>query len=201
MLLWAYHIHIRVLLPLIERPRFSFFITGDKWFLPCTKADRFSITKKIHLKITRYQLINEDKLDINGILKVEYEGFIHIGKITFKAAQLAAPSFNDIKVTRIDIFFSKFYQFVMLRLKSDKTDINYIRVFTVIGVGNEPHCPLMTLSELIFRDFHLADIPYFSLAKEALSRKILINILKTSLAKCTINASNYSGHIFRLDKK
>ena len=146
-------------------------------------------------------MIDDNKLDINAVFKLAYEGLIHIGKITLTASQLAASSLNEIKVTRIDISFSKFYQFVMFRLKSDKTDINHTRVFTVIGVGNEPHCPLMTLSKLIFRDFHLADILYFSLAKKTFSRKILIDILKTRLAKCTVKASNYSGYIFRLDKK
>ena len=95
-------------LQLFEGPQFSLLIKGGKqWFLH-TKAVRLPITREIFLKITRYQPINGDKLNIVAALKVAWENFIHISKITFTAVQQVVLLFKDIKVTRANISFSKF---------------------------------------------------------------------------------------------
>ncbi len=64
---------------------------------------------------------------------MNWESFIWIDKITFTIAQRAALFFKDTKVIRPDISFSKLNQFVTLKLKASKINVNQTWILIVIG--------------------------------------------------------------------
>ncbi len=106
-----------MLLQPFGRLRLSLLIQSGKWSFLHTKTVYLPIMKKIFLKITRHQSTNGDKPNINTAFKVASEGLICIGKITFITVQRATLSIKDTQVTRVDISFSEFHQFLSLKLK------------------------------------------------------------------------------------
>lgn len=57
---------------------------------------------------------------------------MRINKIIFTAAQLSISLSINIKMTKVDIFFSKFDQFVTLRLNTNKTNLNHVGILIVM---------------------------------------------------------------------
>lgn len=156
-----------MLLQLIKDPRSSFLIKGGKWSFLHTKAVHLLITRKILVKINKCWLTYNEKLNIDGGLKVTWEGFIHISEIIFTAAQQAASLFKDTKVTRVNISFLEFDQNAALRLKTSKTDINHIWVLILIGARHDQNCSLAAFYKLFFRNFQPTYAPLFSQTKRA----------------------------------
>ncbi len=124
---------------------------------------------------------------------------MRIGKINFTAAQQAALSFKDTKVTRAHLS-SEFDQFVTLRLKTSKTDLNHTGVLIVIMESHQQTCLVIALCKLFFRDLKPADAPIFSQTKRAFSRQYMIYTLESCHTKCRTNARNYSDHSFQRSK-
>ena len=121
---------------------------------------------------------------------------MRIGEITFIDAQNGVSLFKVTKVIRADISLSEFEQFVMLRLKTSKTDVNHTGVLIVIGATHQQNCPMTVLRKLFFKDSKPADASLFSQTKGIFSRKYLIDIMKSRLAECKIDARNYSSQSF-----
>lgn len=84
-----------------------------------------------------------------------------------------------------------------MKLKTSKTDVNYIGVIIVIWETHQQNCLLTIFCRLFFRDPSPADEPFFSQTKGAFSRKYLIDKLISCFVKCKIDAKNYSCYYFR----
>lgn len=65
-------------------------------------------------------------------------------------------------MTKANIFFFEFEQFVTLRLKTSKTDINDTGVPIVVKEIHQQNGPLTTLCKLFFRNLQPADTPLFN---------------------------------------
>ncbi len=72
---------------------------------------------------------------------------MHIGKIIFTGSQQAAPLLKENKITTTDVSFFKFDQFVMLRLQTSKTDVNYIGVLIVLEPTHKQYCLVTSFGE------------------------------------------------------
>lgn len=92
---------------------------------------------------------------------------MRIGEITFAAVQREALLFKDTKTTRANIFFSEFDQFVTLRLKTSKNDVNYTRILIVIRETHQQNRLLMTFCKLFLLNPKLTDTLLFSQTKKA----------------------------------
>lgn len=66
----AYHIDYGMSLQLFKGPRLNFFIKSGKLTIVCTNTVCLSIIRKILIQITRHQMTNDDKLNIDGAVKV-----------------------------------------------------------------------------------------------------------------------------------
>lgn len=99
-------------------------------------------------------------------------------------------------MTRVDISFMEFDQFVTLRYKTSKTNFNHTSVLIFIEVKHQQHHPVIAFCKLFFMDPEPADPPIFRQTIKVLSRKYLINMLKSRFVKYEMNATNYSGPSF-----
>ena len=120
-----------------------------------------------------------------------------IGKINFTAAQRATLSFQDIQMTKADIFFLEFDQFITLKLKTSTKDVNYIGILLVIKTTHQHHFRLTVFRKLFVKDPQLAYVPLFSQAKRKFGCKYLIDKLTSHFTVFKIDARNYSGYNFR----
>ncbi len=120
LLLQAYHVKHGMLLQLYEEPRLSLLIkNGQRPFLQ-TKTVCRPITKIYFLKITTYQSTNDDKPNIKISLKLALSSFMNMSEITLTSVRQANLLLENTKVTRADISFSEFDQFVTLGFKTSK---------------------------------------------------------------------------------
>ncbi len=81
----------------------------------------------------------------------------------------------------------------MLKLKTNKTKVNYTEVLIVIGVPHQQNCPMTALCKLSFRDLKPADASLLNQTKRVFRHKYFINTMKSFFAEGKINAKNYSG--------
>lgn len=132
LLLWVYYVVHKIPLQTFERLRLSHLIKRGQRSFFNTKTVFLPVTREIFLKTTRHKLTIVDELSINAEFKVEWVGFIHIGKISFTAAQQEALSLKKLE-NKNWYFFPRFDQFVTWRLKTSKTDVNYTGLLIVIG--------------------------------------------------------------------
>ncbi len=99
-------------------------------------------------------------------------------------------------MARADISFLEFDQFVMLRYKTSKTNVNHTSVLIFIEAKHQQYRPEIAFCKLFFMDPAPADPPIFRQTMGVLSRKYLIDILKPRFVKYEMNATNYSGPSF-----
>lgn len=192
--LQAYQVDNRIFLEPFKKPLLSSFIKKGKRSFLHTKAVCLPIIRKILLKTTRHQMFDGKKMSIEVVFKVAQACFVHISKITSTTTQQVAVLSQDTQVTRADISFSGIDWFVILKLK---TNINYNGILIIVKETQKQNCTLRSIHKLIFRDFQLADTTFYSQTKEALSRKYLIDQMKSYFAENRIDARNYSGYNIR----
>ncbi len=124
---------------------------------------------------------------------------MRIGETTFAAVQRETLLFKDTKSPRANIFFSEFDQFVTLRLKTSKNDVDYTRILIVVRETHQQNRLLMTFCKLFLWNAKLTDALLFSQTKKKFSSEYLIDILKSRFAGCMIDTKNFSGQSFRRD--
>ncbi len=99
-------------------------------------------------------------------------------------------------MTIADIFLLEFNQFVPLKLKTSKTDVNHTGRLIVMEAVYQQHCLVTVFCKLFFKDPKLANTPLFSQTKRAFSLQYLINKLKSRLVQYKIHAKNYLDNSF-----
>lgn len=105
-----------------------------KFFFSSTKILWVPITKDIFKLITRASLIITNELNLNTIFLVAWADFIRMKKLTYIIVEKATTSFKDFHLIRSHITFFNQDQYVKLRLKYSKTNINYTKIFILFRV-------------------------------------------------------------------
>lgn len=108
--------------------------------------------------------------------------------------------FKDTKVTRADIFFFEFDQFLTLKLGTNKINVNHTEIIIVIVVKHQQKYTLTSLCKLFFRNPELGYAPLLSQAKRKLISKYLIHTLKSLFVQCMNEARNFSSQSFTRSK-
>jgi len=75
-----------------------------------------------------------------------FTGFLYLGEITYTKAQKDSHAFSTIKCTRNDITLAEDY--IILRLKRSKTDINHQGVLITITALGQPKCAVQAIKHL-----------------------------------------------------
>lgn len=193
----SWHVDHEFSLAPFEAPRIRLLLQGGKSFFPSAKAVRLPITKDILTALTsQISPDNINDLNLDAAFKVAWAGFMRLGELTYTHAEKIHSSFRDLHLTRSDITFSEHDQYVTLRLKKSKTDVNHTGALIMLAKTQDPTCPVTALRALFTRDPQPAYAPLFSHDNKSFTRRYVIAQLRSRLSAIGVSSTNYSGHSF-----
>jgi hypothetical protein len=97
----------------------------------------------------------------------------------------------------LNISFAKNDQYVILRLKRSKIDVDYLKVQIMMIAINELICSILVLRQLFHTNSQLMNASLFRVTDEIFSRMIVIKKLKNRLIKNDIKSNSYFDYSFR----
>ena len=116
-------------------------------------------------------IVNTNEINLDTAYKVApttWRNYLQKGLVSSQLLQLTRP----------DVSFSEFDQYVTLRLKRSKTDTQHCGVLIIIAVTYEQTCPVAALRRLFNQDPRPSDAPLFSCSNNvALSRRYVMGRL------------------------
>jgi hypothetical protein len=113
------------------------------------------------------------------------------------ATLLAKTSFIAVKTTRSDVSFAENDQYVILRLKRSKIDVDHSEVQIMLATTENITCLVTTLRHLFQIDNQKPNASLFRLTNEDFSRTTIIKQLKSRISVNEINAKEFIDHSFR----
>lgn len=77
-----------------------------------------------------------NNLNINIIFKVAYADFIKLKKLIYTKQKKQSILFKELYLIHFNVILSEGNQYITLRLKYSKTNINYIEVLIMLDITN-----------------------------------------------------------------
>jgi hypothetical protein len=197
------HVDLGYDVTVFENSHLQRLIQGAKNLFPPTKKQgRLPITRTILSAILSPQASAEedsiDRINLNAAFSLAFAGFMRLGEITYKDAELKDPRrLRAEKVTRQGVTCSAAQDYLTVHLPRSKTDYNNQGIDILVAAAGDTACPVHHMLALMQQDPQEAGQPLFRLHNGAFTRNRVLRLLSSRLTHCGINAAAYKGHSFR----
>jgi hypothetical protein len=195
----SYHVNHKYSIDVFDDLRLIRLLKEDKRLFPTAKVNRLLIIKKMLQLIIKDNSMNVDNVNLNAVFIIAWAGFLRLGEIIYTCKNLAKTSFIAVKTTRSDVSFVENDQYVVLRLKRSKIDVDHSEVQIMLATIEDITCLVTTLRHLFQIDNQGLNASLFRLTDGGFSRTTIIKQLKSRISVNEINAKGFSGHSFRKD--
>jgi hypothetical protein len=193
-----YHVNHLYSMNALNHSRLQKILRRGKRLFSIIKACRLSITKSMMQVITDNHSFTTNEVNFDTAFKIAWAGFLRLSEITYSATKLKNGAlFIKTRTTRSNISFAENDQYVILRLKRSKIDVDHSEVQIMLIVTNDLTCLVVALRRLFRTDPQSSNASLFRLTDEAFSRVAVIRNLKIRLTKKKINSKFYTRHSFR----
>jgi hypothetical protein len=121
------------------------------------------------------------------------------GEFTYSLKdQPGSRNFINTKLTRSDVTFDENSEYVILRLKCSKTDLDHKGVEIILAATHDQICPVTALRNLFLLDPQPPTAPLFRFDSRAFDYNLFVDTLRNRLKNIGDQRSLcYSGHSFR----
>jgi hypothetical protein len=180
--------------------RLQKILKKNKRLFSIIKACRLSITKSMMQVITDNYSFTTNEVNFDTAFKIAWVQFLRLSEIIYSATKLKNDAlFIKIRTTRSNISFVENDQYVILRLKRRKIDVDHLKVQIMLIVTNDLTCLVVVLRRLFRTDSQSRNASLFRLIDEIFSRVVVIRNLNIRLTKKRINSKFYTRRSFRKD--
>jgi hypothetical protein len=193
----SYHVDYLYNLNVFDHSRLQKMLRKEKRMFLVTKATRLLIIKNILQLITQNFISFIDNINFDIAFKIAWARFLRLSEIIYISKKISKITFSKIKTTRSNISFAKDNQYVILRFKRSKTDVDHSEVQIMIIAINESICSILVLRQIFHTNSQLMNASLFRLTGEIFSRIVVIKKLKNRLIKNDIKSNSYFDHSFR----
>jgi hypothetical protein len=138
-----------------------------------------------------------DNINSNTIFRLTFTAFLYIREFIYTTKEAADPiTFITTKLTKSNIHFTEDYNYLILRLKQNKTDIKYKSISIIVAAIGNKACPVAALYILFQVNPQQPNAPLFHLNSGLFTQSPILQILTYQLELAGIQSSRYIGHSF-----
>lgn len=155
--LWTYNFDHKMLLQFLKSRGSAFLLRKANGLCQTQRPSVYQLQEKSFSKLSEFNWPMATSCVQNGIGK-----FPPHWRNNFYDRPMSGQVVQIHQGDKRRYFFSKFDQFVTLRLKTRKTNVNHTKLPIVIIATQQQNCPLTAFCKLLFKDLKKADEQFFS---------------------------------------
>ena len=203
----SYHIDKYLFLIAFDNSKFQRIIKKKRRFFPHFKRKRLFIDRDLLIKIIAISFQSIDEINIDATFKIFWTKFLRLKKIFYIKIQQIKSIFANLHVIKQNVAFVENNQYVVLRLKRNKIDVNHIDVNIILIVINDHFCLVFVLLRFYADDFQSSTIFLFrfdtiffriNVIHEMRKKIIMIDISQIEFSKYNFKKKTIQ-HVFDRD--